>query len=317
MKSPKIELAGARLEKARALLEECILCPRRCKVNRLAGKKGFCRLGSELVVSTISVHYGEEPPISGDRGSGTVFFTSCNLLCVFCQNYPISHLGEGKVMSSQALAEGMLSLQDRGVHNINLVTPTHLVPQIMEALYIAYNKGLSIPTVYNTGGYDSLETLAFLDGIIDIYMPDMKYSDNAAGKMLSNVSDYPERNREAIIEMHRQVGDFQIDDAGIGVKGLLIRHLVLPNGLAGTRDIMQFIAAKISRNTYISLMSQYFPDGTACGLLKINRRITAKEYAEAQSAMEEAGLFNGWMQERGIDERIFNIRRFLDENRQM
>jgi putative pyruvate formate lyase activating enzyme len=309
----KAEIIYPRLEKARSLLEKCILCPRRCKVNRLAGKKGFCKLAGELVVSTISVHHGEEPPISGNRGSGTVFFGSCNLLCVFCQNYPISHLAEGKVMAPEALAEGMLSLQDRGVHNINLVTPTHLVPQIMEALYIAFSRGLNIPIVYNTGGYDSLETLTLLDGIMDIYMPDMKYSDNTAAKMLSNVSDYTERNREAVIEMHRQVGDFQINDDGIGVKGLLIRHLVLPNGLAGTRDTMQFIAVKLSGNTYISLMSQYFPDGTAHDLPQINRRITAKEYAEAQSAMEEAGLFNGWMQERGIDESIFNIRRFLDE----
>jgi putative pyruvate formate lyase activating enzyme len=315
MNKIKTELAGARIGKARALLENCILCPRRCKVNRLAGKKGFCKLGADLVVSTISVHHGEEPPISGTRGSGTIFFTSCNLLCIFCQNAPISHLGEGKVTSPQALADGMLSLQDRGVHNINLVTPTHLMPQIMEALHIAFGKGLKIPIVYNTGGYDSLELLALLDGIIDIYMPDMKYSDNSAAKMLSNVSDYVERNREAVLEMHRQVGDFIIDDDGIGAKGLLIRHLVLPNGLAGTRETMQFIARNISRNTYISLMSQYFPDYRACDYPQVNRRITAKEYAEARAAMEEAGLFNGWIQERGINEKIFNIRRFLDQER--
>ena len=313
MNSAKKHIVESRLEKAYAILKECTLCPRRCKVNRLAGKKGYCKLGKELMVSSISVHHGEEPPISGINGSGTIFFTSCNLLCVFCQNYPISHLREGKEMSPKELADSMLSLQDSRVHNINLVTPTHLVPQIMESLNIAFEKGLSIPIVYNTGGYDSLETLNLLDGIVDIYMPDMKYSSNTVGKLLSNVSDYVERNREAVIEMHRQVGDFRMGPDGIGIRGLLIRHLVMPDELAGTRDTMRFISQKISPNTFISLMSQYFPDGHANSISQINRRITNEEYLKAQSAMEEEGLFNGWVQGRYIDENIFNIRRFLNE----
>jgi putative pyruvate formate lyase activating enzyme len=296
------------------MLESCVLCPRRCKVNRLAGERGVCKLGRELVVSSASLHHGEEPPISGTGGSGTIFFTSCNLLCVFCQNHPISHTRQGTQTESKRLAENMLSLQGRGAHNINLVTPTHLVPQIMETLLIAFENGLDIPVVYNTGGYDCVETLALLDGIVDMYMPDMKYSNSEIAKKLCNAPDYPERNREAVTEMHRQVGDFKMNDLGIGTKGLLIRHLVLPNGCAGTRSIMKFIAENISQETYVSLMSQYFPDYRAHEFTRINRRVTSHEYAEAQAAMQEFGLHRGWFQNLSIDESVFNIRRFLNDH---
>ena len=315
MNVDKAELIRERLDKAYAMLENCVLCPRHCKVNRLDGKHGVCKLGNELMVSSIALHHGEEPPLSGTGGSGTIFFASCNLMCVFCQNHPISHRGEGKKMTPQQLGNEMLSLQRRGAHNINLVTPTHLVPQIMEALLWAFEEGLEIPIVYNTGGYDGVETLQLLEGVIDIYMPDMKYSDNDVADKLSDASDYPKRNREAVVEMHGQVGNFVMDTNGIGVRGILIRHLVLPNDLAGTKDIMRFIAEKISKETYISLMSQYFPDYRASEFPEINRRISAHEYSEAQEAMQEYGLHFGWSQNICIDESIFNIRRFLDGER--
>lgn len=315
MNENKAELLRERTDRGYSVLESCTLCPRDCRVNRLKGEHGVCRLGSELVVSSACLHHGEEPPLSGTRGSGTIFFGSCNLRCVFCQNHPISHMGEGTIVTPRALSKEMLSLQRRGAHNINLVTPTHLVPQIMDALLSAFENGLDVPIVYNTGGYDSLDTLELLDGIVDIYMPDMKYSDSKAAKRLSGVSDYPQRNREAVREMHRQVGDFTMDDEGTGVRGLLVRHLILPNGLAGTKDVMRFIADEISQRTYISLMSQYFPDHLASEFPEISRRITANEYADARAEMEECGLHRGWHQNLGIDGRAFNIRRFLEEGR--
>ncbi len=313
MSAAKAELLRERIDQACAMLESCALCPRQCRVNRLAGERGVCKLTKDIIVSSVSLHHGEEPPISGTGGSGTIFFTSCNLLCAFCQNHPISHTRQGTQTTPKRLAENMLSLQRRGAHNINLVTPTHLVPQIMETLLIAFERGLDIPIVYNTGGYDSVETLAMLDGVVDIYMPDMKYSDGEIAQKLCNAPDYPERNHRAVIEMHRQVGDFTMDENGIGTKGLLIRHLLLPNGCAGTRSIMKFISENISKETYISLMSQYFPDYRAHEFPQIKRRITTKEYAEAQAAMQEFGLHRGWFQNLSIDESIFNIRRFLND----
>lgn len=286
-----------KLKKAFSLLSPCRLCPRRCGVERMKGEKGVCQAGALPEVSSYNLHFGEEPGISGWRGSGTIFFTHCNLRCVFCQNYPISQLGHGNETSSAGLAEMMLELQADGAHNINFVTPSHMVPWIMEAVFLAREKGLKIPLVYNCGGYESLEQLKLLEGIIDIYMPDMKYNDNQVAQRLSNASDYVEVNRKAIKEMHRQVGDLALDDTGVAYRGLLIRHLVLPQGLAGTEGIMKFIAEQISKNTAISLMSQYFPAHQAHQFPEISRRITRAEYALAEKAMEKFGLQEGWKQE--------------------
>jgi len=248
-------------------------------------------------VSSVNLHFGEEPPISGYRGSGTIFFTSCNLRCVFCQNYPISQLRHGKEVSVRDLADAMLKLQDKGAHNINFVTPTRHVHQIMDALRIAYERGLEIPLVYNTGGYDSVEMLRLLEGVVDIYMPDMKYSDPEMGRKYSGIPDYPQVNREAIKEMHRQVGDLVIDDEGIARKGLLVRHLVLPEGIAGTEDVLRFLAEEVSRDTYISLMRQYFPAYKAVNMPPLDRRITEEEYREAVELLDKYGLTRGWIQE--------------------
>ncbi len=307
----KIEIIESRIQRALGILRECTLCPRRCEVDRTAGEKGICKAGENPIVSTASLHHGEEPPISGWRGSGTIFFSSCNLRCVFCQNYPISHYMQGDEISTEQLANAMIALQKRNAHNINWVTPTHFSPQIMAALLIAYKKGLTIPVVYNCGGYESLEMLQLWDGIIDIYMPDMKYSDSTVAKKYSAAPDYPEVNRQSIREMHRQVGDLQIGQNGIAQQGLLVRHLVLPNNLAGTEEILKFIATEISKNTYISLMSQYFPDYKADSIPELSRRITAEEYNYARNLMEKYDLHCGWHQNAPIDSSIFNIRRFL------
>ncbi|MBU4310950.1 radical SAM protein, partial [bacterium] len=230
-----------RTKKAYEILEECRLCPRECGVNRIKREKGFCKSGVLPIVSSFGPHFGEEPPLVGTHGSGTIFLTWCNLCCIYCQNYTISHLGEGREISLEEFASQMLSLQRRGCHNINFVTPTHFVPQILAALEIATEKGLNVPLVYNTGGYDQIETLKLLDGAFDIYMPDIKYSDSGiAEKYSSGASDYPEVVKKALREMHRQVGDLLIEN-GIAQRGLLIRHLVLPNNLAGTKETMHFI----------------------------------------------------------------------------
>jgi len=294
-----------RAKRALELLEECRLCPRECKVNRLKDERGACRTGRKAVVSSYGPHFGEEAPLVGFNGSGTIFFTWCNSRCVFCQNYEISQLGEGEPVSPEALAEMMLALQRMGCHNINFVTPTHVVPQILEALIIAAEKGLNVPLVYNTGGYDSVETLKLLEGIFDIYMPDMKYSDPEIAEKYSGLKNYPEINKAAVKEMHRQVGDLLLDECGIATRGLLVRHLVLPNGLAGTEEIVRFIAREISPNTYVNIMDQYRPCYRAYEYPELSRRITAQEYLAAVRAAEEAGL-------RRLDKprRIF-IARFL------
>ncbi len=292
-----IEIIQSRRNLANKLLESCSLCPRQCGVNRLNGETGFCGMGADLVVSSDNLHHGEEPPISGSCGSGAIFLTGCNLGCIFCQNYPISHLGHGNVMGPPELARRMLRLQERGAHNINFVTPTHFAPQIMEALGLAFEAGLDIPIVYNCGGYESLDMLRLWDGIVDIYMPDMKYSDPAAAEQYSSASDYPEANRAAIREMHRQVGNLQLDKDGIAKKGLLIRHLVLPENIAGTADVLHFIAEDISDQTYISLMNQYFPAHKAVDMPPMNRRITQIEYEHAKDCLDKVGLRRGWVQE--------------------
>jgi len=292
-----------RIERARSLLSPCRLCPRGCGVDRLGGERGVCRAGATAEVSSSNAHHGEEPPISGSRGSGAIFFTLCNLRCVFCQNYPISHLGHGEPASSGELAAMMRRLEARGCHNINFVTPTPMMPFIVEATALAAARGLTLPLVYNCGGYESLEALAVLDGIVDVYLPDMKYDDNEAARRLSNAPDYVEHNRAAVREMQRQVGELVFDEEGIAVRGLIVRHLVLPNGLAGSRGVIEFIAREVSPRTAVSLMSQYFPAHRAFEREEVSRRITAAEYEEAVAALEEFGLEEGWIQEEPLEEK--------------
>jgi len=242
------------------------------------------------MVSSYGPHFGEEAPLVGRYGSGTIFFTYCNLRCVFCQNYTISQLGEGSIASREGLAKTMLALQAKGCHNINLVSPTHVIPYILDALELAVTMGLHLPLVYNTGGYDSIETLQLLDGIIDIYMPDMKYSDEKTAEQLSGIKDYPEVNKAAVKEMHRQVGDLQLDEQGIAQRGLLIRHLVLPNGLAGTRGIVRFLAQEVSTSTYLNIMAQYHPCHKAFNIPLLSRPVNQQEFSEAIELARQQGL---------------------------
>jgi len=285
-----------RIERGYQILKECELCPRECRINREKGERGFCEAGIELTVSSFHAHFGEEPPISGYRGSGTIFLTYCNLRCMFCQNYPISHLGNGNQISSSVFSQMMLDLQGKGCHNINLVTPTDFVPQILAGLLLAIQKGLNIPLVYNCSGYEKVETLKLLEGIIDIYMPDIKYGGREEGEKYSSALDYFQVTRKAIREMYRQVGDLRLDEEGIAKRGLLVRHLVLPNKLARTKRVFSFLAKEISPATYISIMSQYFPAYRAEESEELNRRITDKEYEEALDIARELGLKRGWQQ---------------------
>ncbi len=294
------ELAKRR-DRAVEVLSECRLCPRECRVNRLSGETGFCRSGREAVVASHGPHFGEERPLVGLGGSGTIFLTNCSLGCIFCQNHDISHLGRGRAVSDERLADSMLELQRLGCHNINLVTPTHFVPQILEALVIAAEQGLAVPLVYNCGGYESVETLTLLAGVVDIYMPDAKYSDGLVAARLSGASDYPERMKAAIAEMHRQVGDLQIDERGLAQHGLLVRHLVLPNNLAGSEGIMRFLA-NLSTGTYVNVMAQYRPCYRAGEVNEINRRPTLAEYRDAVQAALDAGLHR-------LDERPLSVLR--------
>jgi putative pyruvate formate lyase activating enzyme len=266
------------------------VCPRGCGVNRLAGDVGKCRTSREAMVSSYGPHFGEEGPLVGRYGSGTIFFTNCNLRCLFCQNYSISQRGEGRKVSKEELAHIMLSLQAKGCHNINLVSPTHVVPQILEALELAAESGLDVPLVYNSGGYDSVDTLQILDGIIDIYMPDMKYDDENTARELSGIRNYPEVNKAAIKEMHRQTGDLEVNGEGVAQRGLLVRHLVLPHGLAGTKGIVHFLSEEISRNTYVNIMAQYHPCHEALQIPSLGRPISSAEFREALSLAREAGL---------------------------
>ena len=279
-----------RVEAARALLKNCRLCPRHCGINRLVNEKGQCYTGKLAVISSYGPHFGEEAPLVGTCGSGTIFFTNCNLKCLFCQNYSISQLGDGNEITKEELAKIMVTLQDKGCHNINLVSPTHVVPQILEALEIAINLGLRLPLVYNSGGYDASETLEILDGIVDIYMPDMKYDDEKTAEELSGIKNYPSINRTALKEMYRQVGDLRINEDGIAVRGLLIRHLVLPNELAGTKEIMKFIAEEISPNSYVNVMSQYHPCYKAFSIRQLNRPLSKQEFLEAVNAAARTRL---------------------------
>jgi len=286
-----------RIKQAYHCLQSCRLCPHHCGVNRIAGQKGFCRSTVQMQISSFNAHFGEEPPISGTKGSGTIFFTNCTLRCLYCQNYPISQLGNGNPVSISDLSGMMLDLQKQKCHNINLVTPTHFVPQIIEAVRESRSSGLHIPLVYNTCGYESLVTLQLLDGIIDIYLPDSKYVDNLIAEKYSRAENYFSVMKEALEEMYRQVGDLKIDKEGIAVSGLLVRHLVLPHNLAGTDKVLKWIAGKLSKETYISLMAQYFPAFQASDYPELSRRINHGEYRKARDAFERCGLKNGWIQE--------------------
>ena len=259
-------------------------------MNRLENEKGYCRTGRRAVLSSCGPHFGEEDPLVGAGGSGTIFFTHCNLLCLFCQNYEISHMGEGREVEAGQLARVMLDLQAKGCVNINFVSPSHVVPQILEALSLAIPEGMKIPLVYNSGGYDSVETLKLLVGIVDIYMPDLKFMDGEVARKYCQAEDYPERVQEAVREMHRQTGDLVVNRQGIAERGLLVRHLVLPEGLAGTRRAMRFLAREISPATYVNLMAQYRPCGRAGEYPPLNRRPTAREFEEAGQIAEEEGI---------------------------
>ncbi|UCG32473.1 MAG: hypothetical protein JSU68_12500 [Phycisphaerales bacterium] len=287
---PQDELK-ARAEQAHERLADCDICAWNCHVNRLDdSERGNCRTGERAIISGGHPHFGEEAPLVGHRGSGTIFFSWCNLRCQFCQNFDISQKGEGIEVDAEVLANIMLRLEMIGCHNINLVSPSHVVPQWLEALVLAAGAGLNLPIVYNTGGYDSPATLRLLDGIVDIYMPDMKYMDAAAAEKYSLVPDYPEVNQKAIKEMHRQVGDLVIDNRGVAQRGLLVRHLVLPENQAGTDRVVRFLAREISENTYVNIMDQYRPCYKADGLPPLDRRITRAEYDEAIRLAREAGL---------------------------
>ena len=280
-----------RAEAAYRRLEDCDLCARYCHVNRRATIKGaVCRTGERAVVSSYGAHHGEEDPLRGWRGSGTIFFSWCNLRCVFCQNWDISQKGIGREVQTGELADMMLELERQGCHNINFVSPSHVVAQIIAAVRDAATRGLRLPLVYNTGGYDSLEALALLDGVIDIYMPDMKYGDAASAPKYSKVRDYVDVNQAAVCEMHRQVGDLLLDEDGVARRGLLVRHLVLPGGIGGTEKVVAFLAERISRRTYLNLMDQYRPYHRAREYPEIDRPITAEEYRDALDAAARCGL---------------------------
>ena len=290
LKAHREDLFPEIIENAFRLLEKCTLCPRNCGVNRLQGERGFCGAGLQPEISSASPHFGVENPLVGIHGSGTIFLTHCNLKCVFCQNFSISHLGEGKEISFERLGMMMVELQKLGCHNVNFVTPTHYVPQILKALPYAIEKGLSVPLVYNTGGYDSLEALNLLDGIFDIYMPDFKYNDSHAAQEYSQAKDYFSMAKSALKAMHRQVGDLLLTEKGIALKGLLVRHLVLPQGLAGTKEVMQFLAKDISKNTYVNIMNQYHPCGRITHDSPLNRSITQEEYDQAVETAKKEGI---------------------------
>ncbi|RKO66019.1 radical SAM protein [Desulfofundulus salinus] len=283
------ELA-ARVEKAVELLADCTVCAQYCHVNRLEGEKGFCRGGRLAAVSSWGPHFGEEEVLVGRHGSGTIFFAHCNLACRFCQNCDISQYGEGSELTARELAGAMLELQDMGCHNINLVSPSHYVPQILEALYIAAGDGLTLPLVYNTGGYDALHTLKLLDGVVDIYMPDIKFGDDGIGERYTRAANYFTVAKQAVKEMHRQVGDLVVDERGMAVRGLLVRHLVMPGDLARTGAVMKFLAGEISPNTFVNIMDQYYPAHEARRYPELSRRITREEFRRAVEIARECGL---------------------------
>lgn len=286
-------LAG-RIKQAYKIMENCRLCPRQCGVNRRAGQRGFCRAPEKAMVYSHQPHFGEELPLVGRGGSGTIFFSNCNLRCVFCQNWPIAHEGWGREVSDEELAEMMLNLQRMGCHNINLVTPTHVMPNILGAVRIALHKGLHLPLCYNTSGYELTEIVRLLDGIVDIYLPDIKFMDGAEAERynLAAAADYPQMAKESTIEMHRQVGEIITGEQGIALRGLMIRHLVMPNRVAGTREFVHWVAANLPKETYVNIMSQYRVEFKAFDYPQIARAITSEEFVEAVRWAKEAGLTN-------------------------
>lgn len=290
----KLERSGELAERARALwaiYKSCRLCPRQCGVNRLKGEKGVCQATSRVKVASAHPHFGEERPLVGRWGSGTIFFSHCNLLCCFCQNWEINHRGDGSYMSDEMLGRLMVQMQELRCHNVNLVTPTHVVPNIVQGLRTAIRMGLRIPLVYNCGGYEPVEIIKLLDGIVDIYMPDYKYMDGEmAAKYSSGAGDYPERAAAAIEEMHRQVGELVVDENGIALRGLIIRHLVMPNNIAGTDKFVRWVAEKLTKSTYVNIMAQYRPEHKAFQYPEIARRLTWLEYQQALRWAREAGL---------------------------
>jgi putative pyruvate formate lyase activating enzyme len=292
----KLEREGKLAEREKELWDiykKCRLCPRECEVNRLAGENEICKADDKLKVYSAVPHFGEEKPLVGRYGSGTVFFSHCSLRCCFCQNWEIAHRGDGGAISHSTLARAMLSLQKQGCHNINLVTPTHMVPHIVRALRIAVARGLRLPLVYNTGGYDKLETIKKLDGIVDIYMPDFKFQDGKlTHKYCTEASDYPEVAAAAIKEMHRQVGVLRTDERGIAMRGVILRHLVMPHNLAGTDRFLRWVAEELSPDTYVNVMDQYRPCHKASDYPEIDRPLTRKEWRQAVKWAKDAGLTN-------------------------
>lgn len=293
----RLEEAGKfseRIAQAYDILEYCELCPRNCGVNRLAGQRGFCRAPEKVMVYSYQPHFGEELPLVGSGGSGTIFFSNCSLRCVFCQNWPIAHEGWGREISDESLADMMLELQQKGCHNINLVTPTHVMPNILNATRIAMQQGLELPLCYNTSGYERPEMINLLDGIVDIYLPDIKFMDGEEAQRynLAAAYDYPQMAQESTIVMHRQVGDLVTSDRGIALRGLMIRHLVMPNRVAGTKEFVHWVAEHLSTETYVNIMSQYRVEFKAFEFEQIARAITSEEYVEAMEWAFDAGLTN-------------------------
>lgn len=287
-------LLNERIDKLLSILNSCVLCPHECRVNRLNGEKGICHAGEKVSVSSAFPHFGEEPPLVGKSGSGTIFFANCNLRCKFCQNHDISHRNNGSEVTQKHLAELMLYLQGIGCLNINFVTPTHYAAQIVQSLSIAVEMGLNVPLVWNCSGYDSLEVIKLLEGIVDIYMPDVKFGDSEKAKHLTTANNYFENAKQVLKEMYRQVGDLELDDNGIGVRGLLVRHLVMPEDSAGSKNILKFIAEEVSQHTYINIMEQYHPAFQAFKYPEINRRLTPDEYKEVLQYAREVGLYRGF-----------------------
>jgi putative pyruvate formate lyase activating enzyme len=293
LESYRVGKLDARIEALYKILSNCTLCPRRCKKNRSADERGTCGAGGELTISSAFPHFGEEPELTGSLGSGTIFLTHCNLRCLFCQNYDISHGGSGETIDIPRLAELMIGLQNAGCHNINFVTPTHFAPHLVDGIRHAIGLGFELPVVWNCGGYESLEVLKLLEGIVDIYMPDIKFFDTDSAKLYCNAPDYPARVREVLTEMHRQVGPLETDDRGIARRGLLVRHLVMPNHENDTKDILDFICNEISPATYINIMSQYRPAYRAMEFDKISRPV-GTEYSAAVAYAKKIGLSRGF-----------------------
>jgi putative pyruvate formate lyase activating enzyme len=288
--SASLALLAGRAEALYGRLQSCTLCPRQCGVHRLEGEKGYCGVPAELVVSSVFAHCGEEAPLVGTGGSGTIFFAGCSLKCLFCQNHEISMDAQGIVFSPANMARAMVGLQERGCHNINFVTPTHYVPQIVRSVGLAIDMGLTVPLVYNCGGYESVEVLKLLDGIVDIYMPDIKFMDGELSKRYCNAPDYPERVTEAVIEMQRQVGDLVIDENGIACRGLLIRHLVMPSLLDDTRAVLRFVKESVSKDAFVNIMAQYHPCYRSHEFAELSRRISQAEFAAALQYARDIGL---------------------------